>query len=151
MVAKMKTISWLCVSFFSTVGYCQDINSQQQVGRTIQVPKSVKTNGQDSSSPRMFSVSHADEHQESSAVSVAIEAFTPIEATSYTDPNYHDNVIKSERQQQLLDAAPVVPSASNLSKEERLLIYTNERNNYPVGSFEYNALQGKIDHLNANE
>ena len=149
MVATQKTIFWLSISFISSFGYCQDSNSQ--INRSIQAPRSSKMPSESSGGPRTFSVIHSEEHQESSSTTILVEPFTPIEATSFTDPNYHQNLIKSQNQQQLLDATPLNVTESNLTKEARLLLYTTERNKHAVGSYEYNALQGKIDNLMAND
>ncbi len=74
--------------------------------------------------------------------------FEPIQATEYTDPNYHINLKKSQETQKALDASPVNSSYSKpLSFEKQLEIYKEAQIKYEVNSFEYNQIQDKIDKL----
>lgn len=151
MVAYKKTISWLCISLFSTAGFGQDTNSNNGTTRVLKSPASTKNSSIDASTPRNYSVSHAEEHSQNETPQVVSEPFTPIEATGFTDPNYQINLIKSQEQQQKLDAAPLNSITPTLTKDEQLQQYVNARNQYVVGSYEYNVIQGKIDKLLAND
>lgn len=75
--------------------------------------------------------------------------FIPIPAEGYTDENYQLNIEKSKKQEENLNA----PAMQHSEKEKEATIdveiqrYIKERDKYPKGSYEYESIQQKINHL----